>query len=397
MKNIFLLFFTTATFVSCEKEIKADKEFIKEVAEYYAEHTSMSADVAYKVKYFDNDDTTKINTSVKLIRDTKDTIYGGIVWYKSHIDSIYKNIEKYYDENKLYLIKNDSLSILRYDAKKGETFIIDGASDGDVMNIHFLKPEKLAEVLNDSLIKNTIKDTVFNNKEYALLSLQYPDEDDFTGRLKKVFINKDSKTIEKITYYCQYHDQYQYNEWNITNIKFNSVKKEELDRHLKKLTSKYKVTTYKPLTKEEMAPLAIGTEAPEFKGKFYNDNAQISLSDYKGKIVILDFWYMSCYPCTVAVPHLNEIQEKYKDKVVVLGVNPVDTDEKAVNKIPDFIKRTGLIYSIATINQQTVKDYNIYGFPTLYIIDKNGVIQYAEPGFNENLQQTLKEEINKLL
>ncbi len=44
-----------------------------------------------------------------------------------------------------------------------------------------------------------------------------------------------------------------------------------------------------------------------------------------------------------------------------------------------------------------MKDYNIYGFPTLYIIDKNGIIQYAEPGFNENLQQTLEEEINKLL
>ena len=201
--RLICLLAVTSLIVSCKKEVKADKAFIEEVAKYYAEQGSLTADVDYMIKYFDNDDTTKVKAKVKLIRDTKDTIFGGVVWYTADIDSTYKNIIKYYDGNKAYLILKDSSSITRYDAKKGETFIIDGASDGDTKNIYFLKPEKLTEVLNDSIIKTTVTDTVLNNNDYALLTIKYPDEDEITQQGRKVFINKKTKTIDKITFYCK--------------------------------------------------------------------------------------------------------------------------------------------------------------------------------------------------
>ncbi len=145
-----------------------------------------------------------------------------------------------------------------------------------------------------------------------------------------------------------------------------------------------------------MAPLKTGTKAPEFTATLYKDNREIKLSDYKGKIVILDFWYMSCPPCSEAIPHLNRIQEKYKDKVVVLGVNASDTDEKEIAKIPAFIKRNSLEYQIAMIDIKVLESYNIYGFPTAYIIDQNGVIQYAATGFTEELEKNLGEIIKSL-
>lgn len=380
---------------SCKKEVKANKVFIEEVSKYYTQQTSISADVDYSIKYFDNDDTTKVKTQIKLIRDKKDTIFGGIVWYKADIDSTYINVEKYYDRDKLYLIEKDSLLVTRYNTKKGETFAIDGATDGEAKNIFFFEPEKLTKVLKDTLVKSTITDTVFNNKDYVLLALSFPDDDEFKGRIKKIYINKENKLIEKITYYCKYANQFQYKEWNISNIEFNMVKKEELDKHFKEVTAKYKVTDYKEPTEEEMAPLALGTKAPDFEAKLFTAGKTVKLSDYKGKIVVLDFWYMACYPCCQSIPHLNAIQQKHKD-VVVLGVNPYDTDKKKIVKVPDFIKQHKVGYLIAGIDNNVVKQYNVYGFPTVYIIDKNGMIQFAVPGFSEEMEKILDEKITAL-
>lgn len=393
--KIIVLFAIAAFSISCKKEIKADKAFVKNVANYYSEQSSLSADVEYKIKFLDSEDTTTIKTQIKLIRDTKDTIYGGIVWYKAEIDSTYKNIEKYYDGDKLYLTLKDSLSLTRYNPKIGETFPIDGASDGEAKNIFFFKPEKLANLLTDTTLKTTISDTVFNDKKYALLSVRYPDDEETTGSIRKVYINKENNLIEKITYFTKMDNQFQYNEWNINNIEFNTVKKQNLDKHLKETTANYKITDYKPLTEEQMAPLAVGTIAPDFTARLYKDNKEVKLSDYKGKIVILDFWYMSCYPCQMAIPHLNSVQEKYKDKVVVLCVNASDTEEKEIKKIPDFIKRTHLNYSTAMIDRTILKHYNIHAFPTLYVVDQKGIIQYAQQGFSEELEKNLEKIIKE--
>ena len=391
--KIICLFAIAAFSISCKKEIKANKAFIESVAKYYSEQTSLSADVEYKIKFFDNEDTTTVKTQVKLIRDIKDTIYGGIVWYKAHIDSTYKNIEKYYDGDKIYVTRKDSLSLTRFNAKIGETFTIDGATDGEAKNIFFFKPDKLANLLTDATLKTTISDTMFDDQSYALLSVEYPDDEETTGSVKKIYINKENKLIEKITYFTMMGDQFQYNEWNISKIEFNTVKKQNLDKHLKETTVNFKVTDYKPLTEEQMAPLTTGTMAPDFKAKLYKDNKEVKLSDYKGKIVVLDFWYMSCYPCQMAIPHLNSVQEKYKDKVVVLGVNASDTDEKQIKKIPDFIKRNNLGYDIAMIERNVVKQYNIHAFPTLYVIDPKGIIKYAQRGFSEELEKSLNKII----
>jgi thiol-disulfide isomerase/thioredoxin len=396
--KIICLLAAAGSIISCKKEIKVDKAFVEDVSKYYAEQTSLSADVEYKIKYFDSDDTTTVKSEVKLIRDTKDTLFGGTVWYTADIDSTYKNVQKYYDNSagKLYLILNDSSTVTRYDVNKGETFIIDGSTDGDTKNIYFLKPEKLTEALKDSTIITRINDTVVNDIDYALVKINYPDEEETTNMSRRIFINKDTRTIDKITFYCEIKDQHQYNEWNISNTKFNTVKKEDLDRHFKEATAKYKLTDFKPMTEEEMAPLPVGTTAPDFTAKLYKDNKEVKLSDYKGKVVVLDFWYMSCHPCQLAIPHLNKIQEKYKDKIVVLGVNASDTDEKQIAKIPDFIKRTSLNYAIAMISRDVVAQYNVYGFPTLYIIDKNGVVKYAQPGFDEQLEKSLDKVIQGL-
>lgn len=383
--------------ISCKKGNSAEDEaFVQDVIKYYAAQTSFSADIEYKIKGIAKTDTLTIKTQYKIIRDKKDTVFGGLIWYNVDIDTVFKNIEKYYDGDKIYLIEKDSGNVTRYDAKKGQTFVIEDNRDSQIKKVYFLDIEDLKQTLANDSIGNNIKDTLYNNRKYTLLTLKYPDNEDSTNHTKKIFINKENKHIEKITYYCKSYDDFQYTEWNISNIQFNTVKREDLSRHFNKLTANYAFIDFIPYSERKMSPVKILMHAPDFTAKSFKDNEEVHLSDYKNKIVVLDFWHMSCPPCAMAIPHLTRIQKKYKTEVVVLGVNPYDDNKKDADKIAMFKKRTGLDYEIAMIDSNITKKYNVTGFPTVFIIDKNGVIKHTEPGFSTDLEDNLDKVIKNL-
>jgi thiol-disulfide isomerase/thioredoxin len=100
---------------------------------------------------------------------------------------------------------------------------------------------------------------------------------------------------------------------------------------------------------------------------------KINLSDYKGKIVILDFWATWCGPCRMGVPDLVSIQKEYKDKVVVIGIS-LD-DQRTMSDIAPFMKQYGVNYPIVYGTNKVVMDYgNIEAIPTSFVIDKKGFI-----------------------
>lgn len=111
--------------------------------------------------------------------------------------------------------------------------------------------------------------------------------------------------------------------------------------------------------------------APDFllqstKGK------EIKLSDFRGKIVILDFWATWCAPCRKGIPDLIDIQKKYRNKVVVIGIS-LDTFTKP-DVIP-FMKYFGINYPVVYGNSEVVIAYgNIEVIPTAFIIDQSGKI-----------------------
>ena len=100
---------------------------------------------------------------------------------------------------------------------------------------------------------------------------------------------------------------------------------------------------------------------------------KINLSDYKGKIVILDFWATWCGPCRRGVPDLVDIQKEFKNKVVVIGIS-LD-DQRTMNNISPFMKQYGINYPIVYGTNKVVMDYgNIQAIPTSFVIDKDGYI-----------------------
>ena len=114
----------------------------------------------------------------------------------------------------------------------------------------------------------------------------------------------------------------------------------------------------------------------------------------KGKYVLIDFWGTWCGPCIAEMPKVKAYQEKYKDKLVVLGVNQGDTKEKA----GDFITSNDYTWTHlmnGNGDDDFVLKFNVAGFPTKFIIDPEGKILYRFVGDSEEsfavLDELLKE------
>lgn len=104
----------------------------------------------------------------------------------------------------------------------------------------------------------------------------------------------------------------------------------------------------------------------------------IKLSDYRGKIVIVDFWATWCAPCRKGIPDLIELQKEFKDNLVVIGIS-LDQDTKP-DVIP-FINKYGINYPVVYATNQVIIDYgSINLIPTSFIINREGEIVDKQVG-----------------
>ena len=137
------------------------------------------------------------------------------------------------------------------------------------------------------------------------------------------------------------------------------------------------------------------TIPPDFTLKTI-DKDTISLHELRGKVVIIDFWYMACHPCIKALPHLQSLYEKYeKDGLIVIGINPFDSGR--IEKLPEFLKFNNVQYPVLISDRELPKIYNVSGYPTIYILNKKGEIVYSELGYDEGDELEWEKIIKKLL
>jgi peroxiredoxin len=133
--------------------------------------------------------------------------------------------------------------------------------------------------------------------------------------------------------------------------------------------------------------------APEWNLKDL-DGKDIKLSDFKGKVVILDFWATWCGPCKLEIPGFVSLQKEYADRgLMVIGISLDEGDPKLVKS---FAKRMAMNYPVLLGNNKITSDYGgIEAIPTTLIIDQRGMIIGKHVGYVE--KQEFESEIKKLL
>jgi len=103
------------------------------------------------------------------------------------------------------------------------------------------------------------------------------------------------------------------------------------------------------------------------------DNQNISLSDYKGKLVFVNFWATWCGPCRMEIPHFIDLIEKYGDDgFVVLGIA---LDPREFNKVPGFVDQMGINYPILLDKSGVSQLYGgIRSIPTTFVVNRSGKV-----------------------
>lgn len=133
-----------------------------------------------------------------------------------------------------------------------------------------------------------------------------------------------------------------------------------------------------------------GAIAPLFKVTDLSGNL-VKLKNYAGKVVLLDFFYKSCYPCLLSIPTMNRLYKKYHNQgLEILGLDIYDKD---VNELSMFLKNQGVEHTIALCEKEISASYQVSAYPTFYLINKEGKIVYAKIGYNDNLENVLEELI----
>ncbi|MYL64964.1 redoxin domain-containing protein [Bacillus hwajinpoensis] len=120
-----------------------------------------------------------------------------------------------------------------------------------------------------------------------------------------------------------------------------------------------------------------GQIAPNFKLQTLNGEA-VQLSDYRGKRVIVNFWATWCPPCRAEIPDFQKLYEK-KD-VEILAVNLTETEE-STEGVEEFVKEFGMTFPVVMDENSDVSNtYQVSAYPTSYMIDSNGRIQFVAMG-----------------
>ncbi len=116
-----------------------------------------------------------------------------------------------------------------------------------------------------------------------------------------------------------------------------------------------------------------------FSGYELNGQSQLKLSDFRGKVVMVNFWASWCKPCEQEAASLKQSWEYYQPsgKVIFLGVDYVDTEPEA----RAYLEKFGITYPNGPdLGTRVSQLFRIKGVPETYFIDQNGVLKYAQIG-----------------
>jgi thiol-disulfide isomerase/thioredoxin len=139
-------------------------------------------------------------------------------------------------------------------------------------------------------------------------------------------------------------------------------------------------------------PPEIGQPAPGFRLKNLAGQL-VSLEDFKGKTVVLDFWTTSCAPCRAIMPELERLQQEHPNDVTLLAINLEQPEEIVI----PFLQANKIQNSVLLDSDgQIGLGYGVEAIPMLFMVDKNGILRYKQIGGSAGLRDDLWAEIEKL-
>jgi len=359
----------------------------------------------HHMKYMSRDDTTSSSFNCYFEKLENDTIYSSAFHYQFYYKGEYSRDVMYTGDEFLSYSEKDSTGEIMSKslwAKEIQSYS---------HNYTFYSPitsKKSYPLPNDSDYVDKkhffqyLGEEKINDLSCHHIKMEITPENDSTDMIKTI---KEEKHywINKLDFIpIQYTITYDLEMNNDTMRQFekNVLTKYEIDKQidstsltLASVPSFINLKDYTPYKSPEL--LAKNTPAPDWTLLSLKDEA-VSLSDLKGSLVLIDFFYKSCYPCMLALPTLQKLHEKYVDKGLrIIGIDPYDTKEE--DDIENFLSKRGVSYTVLLGGKEVSKEYHVSGYPTIYLIDKEGKIVFTKVGYGDSTAEELEKIIKEHL
>jgi thiol-disulfide isomerase/thioredoxin len=143
---------------------------------------------------------------------------------------------------------------------------------------------------------------------------------------------------------------------------------------------------------ESESTIQIGSSAPKFTLRDLSGQ-MVSLDQYRGKVVMLDFWATWCGPCRISMPKFEELQKEYPSALVLLAINV----QEPAQTVRDYVKEQSIGSRVLLDEEGSVAQaYGTIGIPMEVLIDKQGIVRHIQSGFNQALIAHLRAQIEAL-
>ncbi len=127
--------------------------------------------------------------------------------------------------------------------------------------------------------------------------------------------------------------------------------------------------------REQLFPVTLGSEAPDFTAKVLGSNSYKTLADYKGQVVVLNVWATWCEPCRQELPSLERLYQEYGPKGLKLVAVSID-DYVAEDSIRAFAKNFGITFEVLHDSTHAIERvYQTTGYPETFVIGPEGTIR----------------------
>lgn len=138
-----------------------------------------------------------------------------------------------------------------------------------------------------------------------------------------------------------------------------------------------------------------GQAVPECQMELAGNAGKLNLADYKGKVVLVDFWASWCGPCKKSMPFLNSLRnQNLKKGFEIVAINVDETTDDAV----EFLRSSPVDYPMAfDAEGRCPKVFDVKAMPSSYLVDRQGKVRHVHLGYRDEDQDVIRKEVDALL
>ena len=137
-----------------------------------------------------------------------------------------------------------------------------------------------------------------------------------------------------------------------------------------------------------------GKPAPDFALKSYSGE-NLRLSEYRGEVVMINFWASWCGPCRQEMPLLDEMYQQYQPLgFTILGVNVEEDSSKAKQLLADIPVNFPVLFDNSS---EVSKLYNVVAMPSTVLVDRDGNVRYLHQGYKPGYEDAYQQQVRELI